>query len=77
MLPAQVELRDGRVVGTLGRHGATASKRTVVSSKLLSELEQGDFFGGGSLLIGEGELQVNIRRGRNGGAAVLLCSPLP
>lgn len=48
------------MVGTLGRHGATASKRTVVSSKLLSELEQGDFFGGGSLLIGEGELQVNI-----------------
>ncbi len=48
------------MVGTLGRHGATASKRTVVSSKLLSELEQGDFIGGGSLLIGEGELQVNI-----------------
>lgn len=53
----QVEIRDGQLVGTLGRQ--LPSKQTARGcSRLLSEMVTASFFGGGSLLNGEGDLQV-------------------
>ena len=54
----QVEIRDGQLIGTLGRQ--QASRQAVRScSRLLSDMGPGTFFGSGSLLNGEGDLQVH------------------
>ena len=53
----QVEIHDGQLIGTLGRQ--QASRQAVRScSRLLSDMGPGTFFGSGSLLNGEGDLQV-------------------
>ena len=53
----QVEIHDGQLIGTLGKQ--QASRQTVRnSSRLLSNMGPGTFFGSGSLLNGEGDLQV-------------------
>ncbi len=54
---AQVEIHDGQLIGTLGKQ--QASRQTLRnSSRLLSNMGPGTFFGSGSLLNGEGDLQV-------------------
>ena len=54
---AQVEIHDGQLIGTLGKQ--QASRQTLRnSSRLLSDMGPGTFFGSGSLLNGEGDLQV-------------------
>ena len=54
---AQVEIHDGQLIGTLGKQ--QASRKTLRnSSRLLSNMGPGTFFGSGSLLNGEGDLQV-------------------
>lgn len=53
----QVEIHDGQLIGTLGKQ--QASRQTLCnSSRLLSNMGLGTFFGSGSLLNGEGDLQV-------------------
>lgn len=53
----QVEIRDGQLIGTLGRQ--TSSRQSAGKcSRLLSDLGPGTFFGSGALLNGEGDLQV-------------------
>jgi len=54
----QVEIHDGQLIGTLGKQ--QASRQTLRnSSRLLSNMGPGTFFGSGSLLNGEGDLQVS------------------
>lgn len=53
----QVEIHNGQLIGTLGKQQARRQTvRTV--SRLLSDMGSGTFFGSGSLLNGEGDLQV-------------------
>lgn len=53
----QVEIRDGHLMGTLGRQQPSKQKAHACS-RLLSGMGPATFFGGGSILNGEGELQV-------------------
>ncbi len=56
-MTTQVEIHNGQLIGTLGRQ--QAGRQTVRnSSRLLSDMGPGTFFGSGSLLNGEGDLQV-------------------
>ncbi|KAK9818060.1 hypothetical protein WJX72_006426 [[Myrmecia] bisecta] len=57
---AKVELRDGRVIGTLGRVDQRTSRKVLVAARQLSVLEPGMYFGGGDLLLGEGDLQTAL-----------------
>lgn len=53
----QVEIRDGQLIGTLGKQ--TSSRQSLGKcSRLLSLLGPGTFFGSGAHLNGEGDLQV-------------------
>ena len=54
---SKVEIRDGHLVGTLGKQ-QPGKQRARACSRLLSDMGTATFFGGGSLLNGEGELQV-------------------
>ena len=52
-----MEIHDGQLIGTLGKQ--QASRKTLRnSSRLLSNMGPGTFYGSGSLLNGEGDLQV-------------------
>ena len=53
----QVEIRDGQLIGTLGKQ--TSNRQSLGKcSRLLSLLGPGTFFGSGAHLNGDGELQV-------------------
>ena len=53
----QVEIHGGQLIGTLGRQ-QTRRQKVSSSSRLLSDMGAGTFFGSGTLLNGEGDLQV-------------------
>ncbi|KAA6418998.1 MAG: hypothetical protein FRX49_11101 [Trebouxia sp. A1-2] len=56
---SKVEIHDGQLIGTLGKQ--QASRKTLRnSSRLLSNMGPGTFFGSGSLLNGEGDLQAAL-----------------
>eukprot|EP00195_Chlamydomonas_chlamydogama_P007490 CAMPEP_0202906884 /NCGR_PEP_ID=MMETSP1392-20130828/40599_1 /ASSEMBLY_ACC=CAM_ASM_000868 /TAXON_ID=225041 /ORGANISM="Chlamydomonas chlamydogama, Strain SAG 11-48b" /LENGTH=944 /DNA_ID=CAMNT_0049595565 /DNA_START=401 /DNA_END=3235 /DNA_ORIENTATION=+ len=59
---ANVVIRDGRAVGTLGHEEELRRlRRSMIPKKAIATLTSGGHFGGGALVMGEGELQSSLK----------------
>ncbi|KAG2491878.1 hypothetical protein HYH03_009830 [Edaphochlamys debaryana] len=59
---AAISIVDGRAVGTLGHEDELRRlRRALIPKKTVATLEAGSHFGGGSRILGEGELQSAIK----------------